>query len=290
MRAYPDIPPLRILLADDNDANRLISRTILERAGHTITTARNGSHALSLAKLVTYDLIILDIMMPVMDGMRAVRRLRRDISPNKETPCFALTAFCSAEDRQRYSLSGFDSVLSKPLRQGDLELAYTRHKDQRVLLIVEQENNSTNENVPLLDQEIISQIVDSADADRIAAIQSRFWTSIEMKCETIKRALPDALRGDGHFLSQFRRAVHAVKGASAAIGLSRVSHVSRMLQNAPPSEIGPLMRAFADALSESRPLLTEALSRTRQLDVTMQMRRQDQTETAHDSHDHRTAV
>lgn len=290
MRAYPDIPPLRILLADDNDANRLISRTILERAGHTITTARNGSHALSLAKLVTYDLIILDIMMPVMDGMRAVRRIRRDISPNKETPCFALTAFCSAEDRQRYSLSGFDSVLSKPLRQGDLELAYTRHKDQRVLLVVEQENNSTNENVPLLDQEIISQIVYSADADRIAAIQSRFWTSIEMKCETIKRALPDALRGDGHFLSQFRRAVHAVKGASAAIGLSRVSHVSRMLQNAPPSEIGPLMRAFADALSESRPLLTEALSRTRQLDVTMQMRRQDQTETAHDGHDHRTAV
>ncbi|GGX60540.1 hypothetical protein GCM10011309_07970 [Litorimonas cladophorae] len=278
MVEVPTIPPLQILLADDNDANRLISRTILERAGHSVTTARNGSHALSLAKFATFELIILDIMMPVMDGMRALRQLRRSNSVNEKTPIFALTAYCSAADRQRYFLSGFDSVLSKPLRPGDLENAYIRHKDHRHSPVVQAPDNRPSAGVPLLDAEMISQLSQVADAERLAAIQSRFWISIETKCEMIKRALPDALRGDGQFLSQFRRAVHAVKGASAAIGLSRVAHIARDLQNAPPSDIAPLMRAFADALTESRPALTAALSQTepstgaRQLDAPMQMR------------------
>ncbi len=290
MTTHNTIPRFRILLADDNDANRLISRTILERAGHNVTTAQNGSHALSLAKIAAFDLIILDIMMPVMDGMRALRRLRRDKSPNRETPVFALTAYCSAEDRQRYFLAGFNSVLSKPLRPGDLENAYRRHKDPRVLPLVEKAEIRSSANVPLLDLEMILQLSEAGTPERIAAIQARFWTSIETKCETMKRALPDALRGDGHFLSQFRRAVHAVKGASAAIGLGRVAHISRRLQNAPPADIAPLMRAFADALTESRPALTRALSRPGQLDAAMEVSREDQTKTAHNSQNHSAAI
>ncbi len=276
MADYPTIPPLQVLLADDNDANRLISRTILERAGHSVTTARNGSQALSLAKRAAYGLIILDIMMPVMDGMRTLRRLRRGNSINEKTPIFALTAYCSAGDHQRYYLAGFDAVLSKPLRSGDLERAFTRHKDRLVFPVTDSVDIRPSAKVPLLDEDMVLQLSEFADAERIDAIQFRFWTSIEMKCETIKRALPDAMRGDGQSLSQFRRAVHAVKGASAAIGLARVAHIARDLQNAPPSDIAPLMRAFADALTESRPALTYALTKTstvpRQLDTPMQMR------------------
>lgn len=284
------IPSQRILLADDNDANRLIARTILERSGHVVTTAHNGSHALSIAKISTFDIIILDIMMPVMDGMRALRRLRRENIQNQDIPVFALTAYCSAQDRQRYFVAGFDYVLSKPLRSGDLELAMLRFKSKSPAPTPRQTYVSKLTDVPLLDADMISQLSGVASTERLAIIQSRFWRSIGEKCETVKKSLPDAMRGESAFLSQFRRAIHAVKGASAAIGLARVAHISKLLQNVPPSEIAPLINEWTAALSESRPVLTEALGGARQLDGPMQVSGEDQTETSHHSQNHRTAI
>ena len=251
-----------ILLADDNDANRLIARTILERSGFIVTSAQNGAEALRLAKILTYDLIVLDIMMPVMDGMRALRQLRRDMSLNQDTVVFALTAFCSAQDQQRYIHAGFDYVLAKPLRPGDIERALSQYKSRRVVPISAKGDALSPTRVGLIDESLTSQISDMADQDRLNAIQSRFWNSIFEQCNVIEISLPDALRGDGPCLSQFRRAVHAVKGASAAIGLARVAHISRHLQNAPPAEIPGLMKNLTDALALSRLALSDAFNQS----------------------------
>ena len=280
----------RLLLADDNEANRLISRTILERSGYRVTTAQNGSHALNLAKITAYDVIVLDIMMPVMDGMRALRKLRRSKNPNQGTPVFALTAYCSAQDSQRYLLAGFDSVLSKPLRPGDMETAIKRYESKQALPFISRTDHETSTNIPLLDSELMCQISEISDHARLDAIQTRFWSSMESKCLTIQKSLPDALRGDGAFLSQFRRSVHAVKGASAAIGLARVADISRRLQNAPPSEIPSLMEVFVDTLSQSRPALTLALSGSGKLNPSVEMRGENETEAAHHSENNRSAV
>lgn len=280
----------RILLADDNDANRLIASTILERSGFSVTTAENGSHALSLAKLAAYDLIVLDIMMPVMDGVRALRRLRRERGPNQNTPAFALTAYCSPQDQQRYLVAGFDTVLSKPLRPGDMETAISRHKNMKALPLVASSNGPSSPTSPLLDQALISHLRDIGDQARLDDIQLRFWRSVEDQCKTIKRVLPNALRGDGSVLSQFRRAIHAVKGASAAIGLARVADISRHLQNAPPAEIPGLMKIFVDALLESRPALKEALIGTGEFDAPMQMSGEDESEPAHNRQYNRAAI
>jgi len=279
----PRINPLKILLADDNDANRLIARTILERSSHIVTTANDGSHALRLAKNASYDLIILDIMMPVMDGMRAMRQLRRDKIVNDDTPIFALTAYCSAEDKQRYFMAGFDTVLSKPLRPGDVEEAILRYKDKSVPTSAPSTEVKHHGQVssPLLDEEMISQLLELGDPDRLMLIQSRFWNSVTEKCLVMKKSFPNAVRGETSDLSEFRKAVHAIKGASAAIGLGRVAQISSRLQNAPPSDIQALMRDWTKAMIASRPVLIQALSGTRQLDTSVQMRGQDQAEAAH---------
>ncbi len=280
----------QILLADDNDANRLIARTILERAGYDVTSAENGAQALGLAKLNTYNLIVLDIMMPVMDGMRALRELRRDTDLNKETPVFALTAFCSAEDQQRYLLAGFDYVLSKPLRPGDIETALSHYKNRRSVPARETGDDLSLMTVNLIDETMTTEISNLADPARLDAIQSRFWISIVDQCKIIEMSLPDAMRGDGSALSQFRRAVHAVKGASTAIGLERVSYISRRLQNAPPPEIPSLMRILTDALTLSRPALKHALTGARELNISMEMRRQDETEASHHDENYSAAI
>lgn len=277
----------RLLIADDNDANRLIALTILERAGYKMTAANNGAHALNLANLETYDLIVLDIMMPVMDGVRALRQLRRVKGPNQTTPVFALTAFSTTQDRQRYLLAGFDSVLSKPLRPGDMEAAVKRYIDGGVTPMPHQEDSvgpemtSISEDEKILDDEIIKQLSKVGDHETLETIQRRYWASVEDQCVIINTSLPEALRGADPYLSEFRRAAHAIKGASAAIGLSRVAEVCRRMQNAPPLEISLFVSALIDTLSQSRPALSEALSGSRKLNPTMEMGREDESKAAH---------
>jgi len=285
-----ETPLTQILLTDDNDANRLIARTILERSGYAVTTAHNGAETLGLAKIIAFDLIVLDIMMPVMDGMRALRHLRRDKNLNQNTPVFALTAFCSAEDQQRYLLAGFDYVLAKPLRPGDMEKALSHYKNRKTMPVSANLDELSPLSIKLIDKEMTHQISAIADKARLDAIQSRFWRSITEQCSIIEKSLPDAIRGDAISLSQFRRAVHAVKGASAAIGLARVAYISRRMQNAPPAEIPSLMRVFADTLILSRPALIEALTGTRQLNAPMKMGREDEPEAAHHNQNHRAAI
>ena len=77
---------MRILLADDNEANRIIAASILEREGHIVVTANNGEKALVECEGVKFDLILLDILMPTLDGIKTLRRLRRSDSRNKTLP------------------------------------------------------------------------------------------------------------------------------------------------------------------------------------------------------------
>jgi len=243
-----------------------------------------------LANILAFDLIVLDIMMPVMDGMRALRQLRRDSNVNRNTPAFALTAYYSIEDQHRYLLAGFDYVLAKPLRPGHIEQALSQFKSRPTGPLRTNIETLSPTKVDLIDQTLTSQISEFADDARLEAIQSRFWKSIADQCKILEKSLPEAIRGNAPILSQFRRAVHAVKGACAAIGLARVAHISRRLQNAPPSEIAGLMQIFADALTESRPALTQALIRTRQFNTPMQMRRENESETSHHHENNRSAI
>lgn len=287
---------LRILLADDNDANRLISQTILERAGYRVTAARNGAHALKLASLEALDLIVLDILMPVMDGVRAMRQLRRLKGPNQKTPVFALTAFSTTQDRQRYLLAGFDRVLSKPLRPGDMEAAITQYiqgganPNPYLAVPVRSEEKPFKTEKAILNDQVISELCDLGETEILKTIQKRYWASVEEQCNHIKTSLPEALRGTAQSLSQFRRAVHAIKGASATIGLARVSEICRQLQNAPPLSIPPLVDKLLDALLQSRPALAKALSGPGKFNPAVEMGRQDETKASHHGQNHSSAI
>jgi len=103
---------LNILVAEDNFANQLITRTLLSRAGHTVTTAENGSEAIKLALSQSFDLILMDIEMPVLNGIEATEFIRKSPGPNKTCPIIALTAFGSASQKYIYRHSGIDHVLS----------------------------------------------------------------------------------------------------------------------------------------------------------------------------------
>jgi PAS domain S-box-containing protein len=106
------LPPARVLLADDGEANRQLASLLLTRAGLTVQEVENGADALAKAMSEDFDLILMDMQMPVMDGWSATRALRQR---GYEKPIIALTAAAMVEDAQRCFDAGCDDFLTKPI-------------------------------------------------------------------------------------------------------------------------------------------------------------------------------
>ncbi len=107
----------RLLLAEDSQINRSLFRIILERVGLQVDLAADGRQAVEMACAQEYDLILMDVQMPVLGGLEAVRLLREK---GLSTPIIALTAHTANHDQKRCLEAGCDGFLSKPLNQGIL--------------------------------------------------------------------------------------------------------------------------------------------------------------------------
>jgi PAS domain S-box-containing protein len=106
---------LSVLVVDDNSTNRLIARRMLENLGALVVTADDGAQAVAAASRASYDLIFMDIQMPVMDGIEATRRIRALPGPAGATPIVAMTANALAHQVQSYLAAGMDASVAKPL-------------------------------------------------------------------------------------------------------------------------------------------------------------------------------
>jgi PAS domain S-box-containing protein len=112
----PGSRSLRILLAEDNVINRALATNILEKRGHSLVHAVNGREAAAAAAREPFDLIVMDVQMPVMDGFDATSSIREfEQGSDRHTPIAAMTAHAMAGDRERCLAAGMDEYLSKPL-------------------------------------------------------------------------------------------------------------------------------------------------------------------------------
>ncbi|WP_417545204.1 SpoIIE family protein phosphatase [Marinobacter sp.] len=109
--AYSD--PLKILIADDSDSDRLILKTLLKRLGHQVLDAANGQEAVALFRSGAPDIVLLDALMPAMDGMEAAREIKR-LAGERLVPLIFITSLSDAEDLARCLEAGGDGFLSKP--------------------------------------------------------------------------------------------------------------------------------------------------------------------------------
>ena len=111
----------KILLAEDNAINRTFAIRLLEKAGHTVVCAENGQEVLDLMETEKFDMILMDVSMPELDGYEATRRIR---SAEKDTgrhiPIIAMTAHALMEDRGRCLEAGMDDYISKPVNTKEL--------------------------------------------------------------------------------------------------------------------------------------------------------------------------
>jgi two-component system sensor histidine kinase/response regulator len=114
--------PLRILLAEDNPVNQVVATRFLEKRGHKVVGVGNGRDAVAAAENQNFDLALVDLQMPEMDGLQAVRLIRQheERTGNRRLPIIALTAHAMRGDRERCLAGGMDGYITKPINRVDL--------------------------------------------------------------------------------------------------------------------------------------------------------------------------
>src|ERR1019366_7825824 len=123
-----DQRPLRILVAEDSPVNQKLALAVLRKMGHQVTLATTGTAAVETWKREAFDLVLMDIQMPEMDGLEAARNIRSLEQPGGvRTPTTAMTPHAMGGDRERCLEAGMDDHVTKPINRADLEATIFRH-------------------------------------------------------------------------------------------------------------------------------------------------------------------
>jgi signal transduction histidine kinase/CheY-like chemotaxis protein len=204
--------PLRILVAEDNEFNAQLMEQLLSRRGHRVRLARNGREALALTKDRAFDLVLLDIHMPELDGfhvVRAIRERERDVGGHLSV--IALTARSRQEDRERCLACGMDEFLSKPVRADDLWAAIER--------VVGARGPAERRGPSLLDPRVLWDVC-GGDGVVLEKICQAFRACVPDHLVTMQGALRDQdaprLRDAAHKLSGMVAAFSTVAGELAS--------------------------------------------------------------------------
>jgi signal transduction histidine kinase/CheY-like chemotaxis protein/HPt (histidine-containing phosphotransfer) domain-containing protein len=126
--------PLHILVGEDNAVNQKLAMAMLEKAGHRVSLAVNGAEVVTMWRKGDFDLILMDVQMPEMDGLEATRQIRQEEQTTaRHVPIVATTAHAMTGDRERCLLAGMDDYLSKPIHRQELLAALARLGANRVV-------------------------------------------------------------------------------------------------------------------------------------------------------------
>ncbi len=213
-------PKLNILLVDDNQTNRLIGQRLLTRDGHLVETAKNGRDAVQAAATGNFDLILMDVSMPEMDGNEATRQIRQLPEPQRSVHIIALTANALRGDREKFLAAGMDDYLSKPLRLAELRerlmaVGATRFQSAAVA--------ATSAPAPLLDESVLDA-VSGGDSAVISEVLGIFCREIDSKISEFTAAL------DAKDVRALKDVAHAMAGAGSSVGAVLLAAESRKIE------------------------------------------------------------
>jgi CheY-like chemotaxis protein len=122
---------LKILLVEDNEINRVVAREMIEAEGHSVILASDGRMGVEKANAEKFDLIFMDISMPIMDGRVATRTIRQGDGASAITPIIALTANAVAEEQENFRADGMNGILTKPLSRSALRKTLLNHQPKK---------------------------------------------------------------------------------------------------------------------------------------------------------------
>jgi CheY-like chemotaxis protein len=243
-----NVRPRRILLAEDNDTSRFLVSTMLKRHGHTVEAVENGALALEAATRGDFDIILMDMQMPVMDGPQATRGIRKLAAPRGSIPIIALTADVIADHRKMYFDAGVNAIVGKPVNWAELEREIDRNVGGGVkgpAPAPQAEPIPAKPAGELVDDAALAVLAESLGNDILASMFDSFLENMGQYRDDLRAA---ASSGD---LKKTKRVAHALKGLSAQFGAPRVAGLARFIEDQAKdmADVVPLLRDVEDTVA-----------------------------------------
>ncbi|WP_375058285.1 response regulator [Zobellella sp. DQSA1] len=234
----------RVLLVEDGLTNQRVAMDLLRQRGHQVVLAQNGEEAVVAVAQAPFDVVLMDIHMPVMDGLAATRAIRaREADGGGHVPIIAMTASATKEDRERCLAAGMDDYVTKPFRAAEL---YEAVEQKTAMVAQRHEPPEATDSTAILDWD-----------DALARLEGNAALLAEMaglflqEAPGLMRAMSEALaRGDA---AELRRAAHTLKGSALVVGGSALAETALALETL--ARNGEL-----DAASRTLPALEQKLA------------------------------
>jgi signal transduction histidine kinase/CheY-like chemotaxis protein len=231
----PALPPLRVLVAEDNSVNQKVAARILAKLGAKADVVGSGLEALEALRQISYDVVLMDVQMPEMDGLEATAELRRrEEGGGRRTPVIAMTAHAMKGDRERCLAAGMDDFLTKPIRAQPLAAALlcwsVGRAEPHALAPAEPDDEAVFDHERFLD-------ACSGDEEFGRSLLAEFDVATR---DLLRQAQDAAARADDAGLS---RAAHALAGGAAMLGAGRLAAAARALEHAAGAKDGTAARA-----------------------------------------------
>jgi PAS domain S-box-containing protein len=220
--------PLRILVAEDNPVNQNLANHMLRKMGYRADTASNGLEVLEALERQSYDVILMDVQMPEMDGFETTRQIHQrwpDASPR----IVAITANAMQGDREECLQAGMDDYVSKPIQVEELQLALERRGEQQVEESVPVEVPPVDPSLTTLDWSVLDglrALQEAGEPDFVQETIDLYLADAPQQIEAIQQAIaqnrPDELRHAAHTLKGNSRSLGAMKLGTLSFELEKI--------------------------------------------------------------------
>lgn len=215
--------PRRILLVEDSPANVLVAATLLRNAGHTVDTAGDGREAVEAIRSFPYDLVLMDLSMPEMDGFEATSRIRGLSGDRAHIPIIAMTASSMRGDREKCLAAGMDDYISKPVDKLTLLGAIAKWIGGSAEGTQATQLGSEN---AVLDRAGIERLIADTDKSAASRLLGMFMTETRGRLDRIVNAVT---------LQRYdvvQKEAHAIKGSSGTFGAEQLRRQVEQLEGA----------------------------------------------------------
>ena len=254
--AFAERHPLRLLVAEDNPTNQLLVMRMLEKLGYQPDLAHDGLEAVEAVTRQDYDLVLMDVQMPRLDGIGAVSRLRALGGSIHQPRVVALTANAVSGDRERLIAAGMDDYLAKPLRAGALMRALAA--DTSASVPDAEPEAAAAPPGPVLDASTLQSLRAAMGEDFVRRLARTWQASSPGLAHEVAAAVA---RQD---LSAAAHAAHSLKSASAALGATELAEVCARLEHA--AKAGDLQASQREARALAAAFEASATAIGRQAD------------------------
>ena len=254
---------LHILVAEDHRINQMYMIACLKKYGHTCTVANNGKEALEALNREAFDLVLMDIQMPELDGVGATQKIRTSETHYKDIPIVALTANALPEQVELYLAEGMDAVLTKPVEMPNMMATVRRvlrlknkeamagaseHTDVSAALQCEMEkdfNANGDDLVPVVDESYVEKISAELGAENVASLLRLFSDDAALILSSLHEAVAD---GAYDRAREIAHGLHGIAGNSGARQVQKIAKEIQLSEGAlKEAALGELTIAFTGA-------------------------------------------